>query len=186
MRFSLTFIALFILSACSHSYPPAPRVLEKSALNYHLQPGDAIKVTVYDEPDLTGVFRVNSHGDLNMPLVGPLPVANLSEQATADVIAMRLADGYMKEPNVTVALDQPRHVFVLGEVQKPGDYPFIPGMTVIQAVAVAGGYTYRADNDDIMLRRQKPGSARREVKLSGNEDTPLLASDTVTVGERYF
>ncbi|HEY1095956.1 MAG TPA: polysaccharide biosynthesis/export family protein [Alphaproteobacteria bacterium] len=168
------------LTACASPYPQAPAHLSTAQTSQHLEPGDQINVTVFAEPDLSGIFPVNSNGDVTLPLVQSIPVAGLNEQDAATAIAKKLQQDYVRDPKVSVALANPRAIFVLGEVQKPGSYNVIPGMTALQAIAQAGGYTYRADEGEIILTRYKT------KKYTAGEETPLLPGDTIMVQERYF
>jgi protein involved in polysaccharide export with SLBB domain len=182
----ILFLSLLLLSACAHNYPPAPALLSQTKSIHHFHAGDRIKVTVFDEPNLSGVYDVNAQGEIFLPLTGPLNINNQTETEVIELLKDHLESGYMHDAKVAVTLDQDSSlVYVLGEVQKPGSYPFISGMTTIQAIAQAGGYTYRADHDDITLRRHDIKN-KNYRKYSATEDTPLLAGDTLTVEERYF
>lgn len=172
----------FILTGCaaSSSYPPAPVSVTQATQAETLQPGDSVDVIVYGEDDLSGTFIVDNHGDLHMPLVEAIPVGGQTPVKATKTITDTLRNDYVRDPKVTLNMTRPRDIFVLGEVQKPGNYAYTPGLSIIQAVAKASGYTYRANHDDVILRRDATHI------YSATENTPLLAGDTITVGERFF
>lgn len=176
------FLILSLLTGCaaSSSYPPAPVSLQQAAQTERLQPGDTVQIIVYGEPDLSGEFILDNRGNLHMPLVGAIPVTGQTPAKASQTIAHALRHDYVRDPKVTLNMSRPRDVFILGEVQKPGSYPYVPGLSVIQAVAKAGGYSYRANHNDIIVRRDATHT------YSATENTPLLAGDTITVGERFF
>jgi polysaccharide export outer membrane protein len=177
-----------LLSACSLShYPQAqPRLTGEEAI-YHLNAGDTVNIRIYDEPDMSGKFIVDSEGKLAIPLAEKVSVAGLTEQHAAQTIASTLQkDGYLRHPKISLDIDQARPFFVMGEVEHAGSYPFASNLTVYQAVAMAGGYSYRADRHDITIRRQTGQEAGAEQRLSATEDTPLLPGDVIEIGERFF
>jgi len=187
MKKTAALFALLFLAACSHSYPQAPRQLTTDQAVYRLNSGDEVKVTVFDEPDMTGKYIVDSQGMLALPLVGKTPVSGQTEQQAAQgITAMLQKSGYLKHPKVSVETANMRPFYVMGEIEKGGQFPFRNGLTVYQAVAGAGGYTYRADRGDITIRRQTNKGAGAETRLSATEETPVLPGDVIEVGERYF
>ncbi|NDE91190.1 MAG: polysaccharide export protein [Alphaproteobacteria bacterium] len=149
---------------------------------YVLGIGDKLKITVYGEADLSGEFEVSSTGMVSMPLIGETKALGSTIAKLKSVIAGRLRDGYLKDPKVSMEVLNYRPFFIVGEVMKPGSYTYQNGMTVINAVALAGGYTYRADKDDIKLKRG--GQTGKEEKVK--EDTTVGAGDVVSVPERFF
>jgi polysaccharide export outer membrane protein len=113
--------------------------------SYHLGSGDQVRVITFGVDQLSGQFRVDDQGDISLPLAGNIHAAGLSPDELGASISKRLkSGGFVKEPSVSVEVLAYRPIFVLGEVNKPGQYPFQPGMTMLTAVAVAGGFTYRA------------------------------------------
>ena len=157
--------------------------LTSTSQAYRLGPGDKVRVTTFGEPDLTGEFEINSEGILSFPLVGEVPTRGLSPRELEAKLVALLKDGFLVNPRVNVEVVNYRPFFILGEVTKPGGYPFISSMTVVTAVAIAGGYTPRASKRHMTIVRvidQK----RREIDAS--EETPLLPEDIVTVHERFF
>ena len=186
IKFSWVVLALFLIS-CGHSYPVAQARLSADQSVYHLRANDVVMVRVYDEAELTGKYTIDSQGKIALPLIGKVSILHQTEQQAAETLRQRLqSGGYLTNPKVAIEIAQARPFFVLGEVEKSGSFPFQPGMTVYQAVALAGGYTYRADRDDITLRRQTTDGAGAEQRYSATEDTPVLPGDSIEIGERYF
>lgn len=150
---------------------------------YALGAGDKIRMTVFSEPALSGEFSVSSDGDLSLPLIGNVPVVSKTlDQVTVQVQSL-LANGYLRDPKVNMEIVAYRPFFVLGEVKAPGQYPYASGMTVMNAVATAEGYTPRATKKIIYIRRF--GEKVEQVY----ELTPNLRvwpGDTLRVAERYF
>lgn len=153
-------------------------------LTYRLGSGDQLRVLVFGEEQLTGEFRVDDQGRIAMPLIGSVEAAGRSPKELEGDIAASLTKGdYLKNPHVTVEVIAYRPIFVLGEVTKPGQYPYQPGMTFLTAVAVAGGFTYRAV--------EQFGSVVRTIDnqaVTGRIDQSsfLAPGDVVQVLERYF
>ncbi|HVY12478.1 MAG TPA: polysaccharide biosynthesis/export family protein [Alphaproteobacteria bacterium] len=174
MRNSLYILAIIVLLAL-----PARA---DDGLGYILGVGDKLRITVFGEPDLSGEFQVSSTGTVSMPLINEVPASNLSLRRFRAAVLRRLAKGYLKHPHVSVEVLNYRPFFILGEVMKPGSYNYVVGMTVITAVAVAGGYTYRADSDDIRIKRGGLNAKEEEAK----EDTMVQPGDVINVTERFF
>lgn len=152
--------------------------------DYRLGTGDRVSVIVYQEPDLsvTGV-RVKSNGTISYPLLGDLQVSGLSSEEVHDLVKERLLGGYLKKPHVTVSIDGYRLYFIHGEVNRPGGYSFVDGLTVAKAVALAGGYTVRASEGSIsLLRESDPNDPLESV----DPNTAIQPGDIVTVGESFF
>lgn len=150
---------------------------------YKLDTGDKVKVTVYGEDDLSGEFEVDGSGNVRLPLIGQVKAAGLSVRDFEASVAAALAKGYLVNPKVNVEVATYRPFTILGEVNKPGEYPYEAGMTVLNAVALGGGYTYRADEDEVYIRRK---GSTEEVKLPADDRTPVYPGDTVRVDERIF
>lgn len=152
--------------------------------SYVLGPNDKVKITVFGEADLSGEFEISGNGILALPLVGEVPLGGKTVTQAAAVIAERLRQGYLRDPNVSVEVLNYRPFFILGEINQPGSYPYVNGMTVINAVAIGGGFTYRADKNDIKITRQAPGEAKTE--LSAKLESVVMPGDVILVGERFF
>lgn len=151
---------------------------------YRLSPGDKVKVTVFNEADLTGEFHVNDSGNVAFPLAGEVPAAGQSLDEFKASLIKTLRGRYVKNPRVAVEVVTYRPFNVVGEVRNAGQYPYRPGMTVQDAVAMAGGYTYRANTRTLYVRRADAGG-ESTVKTDGERVT-VLPGDNIRVPERYF
>jgi protein involved in polysaccharide export with SLBB domain len=190
-----------LLAACSSSKaPPVPAAATGSAgavatptdaaavadtvAGYTLGPGDKVRLTVFRHEDLSGEFDVDGEGFLAMPLVGEIRGAGLNARQLESQIEERLKEGgYLVNPQVSLEVLNYRPFYIIGEVNNPGSYQYVNGMTVINAVALAGGFSYRADQDDIIVTRGgSEGKRLDEVRL----DTPVLPGDIIEVTERFF
>lgn len=150
---------------------------------YVLGVGDKIRLTVYGEVDLSGDYDVSSTGVISLPLIGDVAAANQPLRSFEQAVRSKLADGYLRDPRVSAQVINYRPFFILGEVAKPGSYPYVNGMTVVNAVALAGGYTYRADEDDIRIKHAKTGG-KKEVRVE--ENSVVMPGDIIRVPERFF
>ncbi len=145
-------------------------------------PGDKIKMNVFGEENLSGEFEVDNTGSLAIPLVGEIKVRGLTPREVERKIAHVLEDGYLKNPRVNIEVLNFRPFFILGEVNKPGSYPYANEMTVINAVALGGGYTTRAKTGKIIVRRA--ATPDKEEWIS--EDALVYPGDVLRVDERFF
>lgn len=151
---------------------------------YRLGSGDHVRITVYGQPEMTGEYAIDGSGMLSFPLIGQVHAGGLSAGGLEQALVDRLQPNYLKNPSVSVEVLTYRPFYIVGEVRTPGSYPYVSGMTVLNAVALAGGFTYRAREDDFyLLRRRGEGSRDRIVAAP---DTPVLPGDVITVRERYF
>jgi polysaccharide export outer membrane protein len=155
-----------------------------SGHEYRLGPGDTLRIITYGEDPLTGEFRVNDQGAIALPLAGTIRAAGRTPHELEDAVAAALKKGDMlRKPSVSVEVATYRPIYVLGEVNKPGQYPYQPGMTVVSAAAVAGGFTYRAVEDYASVVRTV-GSDSVEGKAS--RLALVQPGDVITVFERKF
>lgn len=150
--------------------------------DYILGVGDKLKLIVFGEADLSGEFEVSSTGVVSLPLIGETKASGLTIAKLKTIITEKLSDGYLKDPKVSMEVMNYRPFFIVGEVMKPGSYNYVNGMTVINAVALAGGYTYRADKDGTTVKRG--GHKGKEEKAS--EEATVMPGDVITVPERFF
>ncbi len=148
---------------------------------YKLGVGDRLRVTVYNELDLSGEFDVGPAGTVNLPLIGEVVARGLTIPEVEDAAEELFLQGYLKSPSVSIEVLNYRPFYILGEVNAPGSYPFVNGMTVLNAVALAGGFTYRASEGSVLLKREGAAS-----EVSVTVDTPVLPGDVLTVEERFF
>ncbi|WP_165184053.1 polysaccharide biosynthesis/export family protein [Caulobacter soli] len=174
------------LSAAQAQTPPAAVAGEAppaSASDYLLGSGDKVRVTVYGEPELSGEFFVTGSGLVSLPLIGEVRAAGLNVRQFQDTVQNALSNGYLKEPRVSAEVLSFRPFYILGEVDKPGTYPYTSGLTVFNAVATAGGFTYRADKGKVFIKRL--GEAV-EHKYTLDPTVTVAPGDTIRIGERFF
>lgn len=154
-----------------------------AARTYILGPTDRVRVKVYGEADVTGEYEVDSNGYVSIPLAGHVKASGLTTQQLERSITSALARGIVKDPRVNVEVALYRPFYILGEVKKSGEYPYRVGMTVLDAIASAGGFTYRANEGKVYLRRS--GSTVEETYAL---DAPVLIfpGDNIRIPERYF
>lgn len=150
---------------------------------YRLDAGDRLRVVVYGQEGLTNTYAIDAGGSITMPLIGTVRARGLTPAGLAAAITGQLRNGYIREPSVAVEIEAYRPFFILGEVAAPGQYPYVPNMSVESAVAIAGGFSPRAKRDRVTLTHSDgAGSIRAVVPLG----TPISPGDTVLVGERWF
>jgi protein involved in polysaccharide export with SLBB domain len=163
--------------------PPAAEASSAPGFEYHLGAGDKLRIIVFGEDSLTGEFFVSGEGKIAFPLIGEVDAEGVTIPELQAAIAAKLADGYLKQPKVSAEVLNYRPFYILGEVMKPGEYPYTNGLTVLNAVATASGFTYRADTHKVFIKRAAT-SAEEQYPLS--PATPVLPGDTIRIGERFF
>jgi polysaccharide export outer membrane protein len=150
---------------------------------YRLDAGDRLRIVVYGQEGLTNTYAIDAGGSITMPLIGAVRARGLTPAGLAAEITGKLRNGYIREPSVAVEIEAYRPFFILGEVAAPGQYPYVPNMSIESAVAIAGGFSPRARRDRVTLTHtDASGSVRVVVPLG----TPISPGDTVLVGERWF
>lgn len=149
---------------------------------YRLGAGDELRIIVFGEADLTGDYVVGTHGAIAYPLVGEVEAAGSTPLEFADRLRTALSQ-FLRQPNVSVEVANYRPFFILGEVTRPGSYPYSPNLTALNAVATAGGFTYRANHGRVYIKHASE-AAERAYRL--NSSTPVLPGDTLRIGERLF
>lgn len=154
----------------------------KAQEQYLLGPGDVIIIKVYGQEDLELQTRLTDSGTINYPFLGELQLTGMSIKQVEDVIYQGLKGDYLVEPNVFVGMVEYRPFYIHGEVKLPGGYPYQPGMTVNQAIALAGGLTERASRDKILISRE----GQKNQHENGNLNSRILAGDTITIEQRFF
>lgn len=175
-----------LLGACGGGLPSetAPAKASLPGDGYLLEPGNRVRVIVFNEPALSGDFTVDASGNIAVPLAGGVP----SSGVTGKVLAKRIEDalvrgGFLKDPQVSVEIQTFRPYYVLGEVRQPGEFPYTTGVTVLGAIARAGGYDYRAREGDVLLVREINGQPK---EFRANERTQLQPGDIVKVQQRPY
>lgn len=195
-RLFWTWIALLALQigAC-RQHPASPLPTQLPAEDTSLGPGDVFEVRVFGEKDLTGKYQVGPEGSIRFPFLGVVQVQGKEADQVAREITVGLKQGkYLLDPHVSVFVEQTnsKRISVIGAVAKPGTFPMIPGMTVVQAVSNAGGFTPLASKDETVVTRRVNGKLERyrilvsDVTRGNADDFPLRAGDIVFVPERVF
>jgi polysaccharide biosynthesis/export protein len=169
-------------AAAPAAYPAAQRPTAYDA-PYRLDAGDRLRVVVFGQEGLTNTYAIDAGGSITMPLIGAVGARGRTPAGLAAEISAKLRNGFIREPSVAVEVETYRPFFILGEVAAPGQYPYVPNMTVESAVAIAGGFSPRAKRDSVTLTHtDSAASSRTVVPLP----TPLSPGDTILVGERWF
>jgi polysaccharide biosynthesis/export protein len=182
IRIALAAFAILLpLASCggqgSDLPPIEPTVADEA--NYRLGPGDKLHVQVLGADDLSGDFLVGDNGTVSSPLIGDVKAAGLTRSELERDMEKQLARGYLKNPKVSVTVLTYRPFYIYGEVTKPGGYPYASGMRVTSAVATAGGFTYRANQNYVVITRN--GQERK-----AGPNTPIQPDDVIRVPERLF
>jgi len=193
----LSFLFILSLSGAITSWPanalaqPANALTQQAqplspasaAESYVLGPNDRVRLKVYGEPDIAGEYEVDNNGNVSIPLAGHIRAAGLTTRQLERSIASALSKGIVRDPRVNVEIALYRPYYILGEVKKGGEYPYRLGLTVMDAVASAGGFTYRANENKVYLRRS--GAGVEEVHAL-DAPIPVFPGDNIRIPERYF
>jgi len=150
---------------------------------YTLDSGDRLRVVVFGQEGLTNSYVLDASGQIDMPLIGPVPARGLTSDQLSGRIADMLRQGYVREPHVAVEVEAYRPFFILGEVAAPGQYPYTPNMTVETAVAIAGGFGPRGLRENVIISRNFNG---QQFRFQAPISAPIRPGDTVRVQERWF
>ncbi len=182
---SMTWV--WALAGCANTGgTPPPSFATKSPdqldRTYHLGIGDKLKITVFGEQDLSGQFEVNAFGQVSLPLIGEVNAKGLSLKKFRQNVKARLADGYLNNPRVTVEVLNYRAFYVHGEVKSGGEFPFKIGISLRDAIATAGGYTYRANQNYLLITREN----QQEVRINLPSEVTVLPGDNIRIPERFF
>jgi protein involved in polysaccharide export with SLBB domain len=164
--------------------PSGSQTGNADTVDYRLGAGDRVRITVFGQQDLTGTYSIDGSGDLSFPLVGQIHAGGMTGSDLQQALAAKLSPEYIKNPSINVEVLTYRPFYILGEVRTPGSYPYVFGMTVLHAIAIAGGFTYRAREGDFVLTRT--GQRGNKEHLDATQDTPVEPGDIITVRERYF
>jgi polysaccharide export outer membrane protein len=173
-----------LLSSGCASYRPAPSAFHE-AINapYLLDSGDRLRVTVFEQDGLTNNYAVDQAGYIAFPLIGAVAARGHTTQQMEKMLALKLQNGFIRDPDISVQIDRYRPVFVMGEVGAAGQYEYVPGMTVQKAIASAGGFSARAQQANADITRQINGEVMTGRVLLSD---PLVPGDTIYVRERLF
>jgi polysaccharide export outer membrane protein len=152
--------------------------------DYRLGSGDHVHIIVFGQDDLTGEYQVDGSGKIAFPLIGEVQAGGLTARELERELRSALSPQYLKDPRISAEVLAYRPFYILGEVKTPGSYSYVSGMTVINAVALAGGFTPRAKENTFDLARM--GKDGRRTKMEATQDTPVQPGDVITVPERWF
>ena len=197
MRISLTWLVGLVLGLVLASCAAAPAIAPVASTaaggdvagpvrivpEYRLGPADKVRVNVFGEEALTGEFTVGNSGKVSLPLIGEVQAEGLTIAELEEAIAEALRQGYINEPRVNAEVLNYRPFSILGEVNTPGEYPYTANLTVLNAVATAGGFTYRADTRRVYIRR---ADSEGEQAYPLTTNTQVAPGDTIRIGERFF
>ena len=169
-------VAACVLGLTAGAWSPA------HAADYKLGAGDKVRVVVLADPEFSGEYEVDASGNMSVRMIGRMTVLGMTTaQLEAELVQRYSSGGYLRNPKLSVELISARPFFILGEVVKPGSYPYVAGLTVAQAVAIAGGYTRRASTSRIKLKRF---GTKEEEPVT--EDSNVDPGDILRVPERFF
>ncbi len=152
-------------------------------VGYRTGSGDNLRITVFGQEDLSGEYLVDGSGFISLPLIGEVKAGGFTVREVERAIVEKLSPDYLKNPSVGVAVLNYRPFYIIGEVKVPGSYPYVSGMTVVNAIALAGGYTYRARENKFFLTRVRDPERKKQP---ANHDTVVLPGDIIEVPERFF
>jgi polysaccharide export outer membrane protein len=185
MRPKHLFVGLCILlTACGGGNQQLPFLSSVSPSAYHLAANDEIKVWVFGFDAINSTYIVGNDGALSLPFIGAIPVAGRSTTELEKSIAAQLMERDLaRHPQVSVQITKYRPFYIAGEVQKPGQYPYVPGLTMEKAVSMAGGYTFRARQDSATVTRKQ---GDRTIRARARAETPLMPDDSIVVPEAWF
>jgi polysaccharide export outer membrane protein len=161
----------------------APSVTGDRAGDYRLGAADSVRIIVFNEPTLSGEFSVGDNGMLSLPLIGGVQASGRTPTEVSADIEAKLADGYLRSPHVSLDVLTYRPFYILGEVTKPGEYPYASGLTIMGAVATASGFTYRANKHRVFVKR---GGDHNEKELEMTPSMLVYPGDTIRIAERHF
>lgn len=171
------------LAACSGYRQPPTAFHETLTQPYLLDSSDRLRIIVFGQDDLSNTYVVDQAGYISFPLVGSVGARGKTQQGLASEIAGKLRQGFIRDPDVSVEIDTYRPIFLMGEVQNAGQYNYVAGMTVQNAIATAGGFSARAQQSNVDVTRQINGEILNgRVPISD----PVRPGDTIYVRERYF
>lgn len=178
-------MAAALLSAAGCATGEAGQSIEATAAPYRLGPGDKLRLTVFGEQAITGEYAVGPDGSVALPLIGNVPARGLTISELQAAIVGKLLPEFILNPRVSVDVSTFRPFYILGEVARPGSYPYVEGLSAAQAVAIAGGYSYRANTRGIYIRRADK-QVEEPYTLRGGQQVWVQPGDTLRVGERFF
>ncbi|HEX3429955.1 MAG TPA: polysaccharide biosynthesis/export family protein [Rhizomicrobium sp.] len=180
-----SFLAFVVMSACTvfSAYGATSSLAPDADSSYRLGTGDKVRVIVFDEEDLGGEFQIDDGGYIRLPLIGQLKASGCSPRELETQIAAALADGYLNAPRVSVEVTDYRPFYIIGQVNKPGQYAYVNDMTALNAVALGGGYTVQASDSSVYIRHE---GEKEEQKYATDATTRIQPGDVVRVPRTLF
>jgi len=177
--FKFIILKILLLLGCLFSH----HSLADEAFSYHLGSGDKLSIKVFNQADLTGEYTVDGEGRISMPLIGTIKLDNMTLQELEEHLKKKLSPDFLLNPRISIQVLNYRPFYILGEVNNPNSYPFVSGMTYLTAVAIAGGFTYRAVEKHVFVVHAND-SDKKEVQE--NIENYVRPGDIVRIDERYF
>ncbi len=189
---SILLVAILPMSGCGDTAQTTPQAeitnpqiapVAAATESYRLGAGDKMRVIVFGEPELSGEFFVDDGGSVDMPLIGDVAAGGQTVADFEKVVISRLSNGYLRDPKVSIEVLNYRPFFIIGEVKNGGEFPYKGGLTVQDAVAIAGGYSYRANVNVAYIRR---AGSDAEIKVELTQRAAIFPGDNVRIPERFF
>jgi polysaccharide export outer membrane protein len=178
---ALPMVVALLLAGCGGTGAPIA-VPEARTTAYQLGAGDKVRINVFGDESLSGEYSVDGNGRIALPLIGNVEAGGLDSSSLKARLENRIGE-YVRDPKVSVEVLTYRPFYIVGEIRRPGSYPYVDGMTVINAVAIAGGFTYRARESEFYIRRQSESGA---TQLTAGQMNTVRPGDVIVVRERYF
>lgn len=187
LRSIFALLLALALTACAsptENLEPLPLTPSQAAAGYQLGGGDKVRMVVGGFTNLSIEYRVSDTGTISLPMLGAVNVAGkTTSEVEKEVAAILTREELARNPSVNVQVEEYRHFFITGEVKRPGSYPYVPGMSVLTAITIAGGHTFRANTKAYSVNRTENGNV---IKGKGTDDTRVLPGDTIVVHESWF
>jgi len=182
---AMALIAFSGCSAGSSAMPHVPTIASGAdfSLIYRLGAADKLRITVYGEEDLSREYLVGSEGNVSLPLIGEVTAENHTLSELQEAVTKRLQAGYIKEPKVSIEVINYRPFYIHGEVKEAGEFPYQSGMSVLNAIAMAGGYSYRANTRHVFITHK---GSNAEIRYPAGQETIVLPGDVIRIPERFF
>ena len=177
------FALVLLCAGCNALNSTVGEQVTTTPIQLRLAPGDKLRVTVFGEDKLSGEYQIDNAGSLSLPLAGTIQAAGLTKSELEEAVTRELKGQYLRNPKVTVDVVSFRPFYVLGEVQKPGEYQFRSGLNVLSAIAIAGGATYRANRSTVLIQRS---GSNEEKEYPQSPTILVMPGDVVRVPERFF
>ena len=191
---ALLLVAALVVTGCAT--PPRANIAsgELGPAEDRIGAEDTFDVRVYSEPELSGTFRVATDGTIDYPLVGRVQVAGLRTGEVQQMLVSKLKDRFLKDPQVVVTIKErnSQKISVFGQVARPGQVSYYPKMTIVDAIASAGGFTGIAAKNSVNLRREVAGKVEShvypvaDITEGRSQNVMMLPGDVLVVDERVF